>query len=88
MEGFYDRVITLVDKAGFKNLQEFILSLGMNYDTYYTRKSRGALPRADEALAIAKALGTTVEYLITGERPNVADALRYWESLGECLKRL
>ena len=88
MDDFFGRVKKLAKKTGFNNLQEFIISAGVNHDTYYTWKSKGTLPRADEALAIAKALGTTVEYLITGEKPNVAEALRHWESLGEALKKL
>ncbi|MCX7024591.1 MAG: XRE family transcriptional regulator [Spirochaetes bacterium] len=33
-------------------------------------RSHGVLPRADDAVAIAKALRTTVEYLVTGETGN------------------
>jgi len=47
-------------------LQKFIISVGLNHDSYYSMKKAGNLPRADEALIIAKALGTTVEYLVEG----------------------
>ena len=31
--------------------------------------SRQTMPNADQAVAMAEALGTTVEYLVTGEKP-------------------
>ena len=64
---FYDRVKKAVKPTG-KSLQEVIINAGINYDTYYARKRMGNLPWADEAVKIACALGTTVEYLVTGNR--------------------
>lgn len=63
---FYDRVKELAKSKGFL-LTEFLQSLGINYDSYKSAKRLGYLPRADEALNIAKKLGTSVEYLVTGE---------------------
>ena len=37
--------------------------------------SKNVLPRADEAVKIAKALNTTVEYLVTGEQTDKAKEL-------------
>ena len=65
---FYARVKQIAKGKG-TSLQDFIISLGLNQDSYYTRKRAGNLPRADEALLIAQALGTTVEYLVTGAEP-------------------
>jgi len=48
-------------------LQEFIISVGINHASYYSLQRAGNLPRADEALVIAQALGTTVEYLLMGK---------------------
>ena len=38
-------------------------------DTYV--RSKSSMPPADTAVKIAKALGVTVEYLVTGEDPSV-----------------
>ena len=63
---FYSRVKNEVKKTK-TSLQELVIGLGINHDTYYAQKRAGNLPRADEALKIAKALGVSVEYLVTGE---------------------
>jgi hypothetical protein len=84
---FYDRVKRLANKNSHRSLQEFILGLGINHDSYYTQKRAGKLPRADEALAIAQALGTTVEFLIMGITPKaLTDADIINELLDECLE--
>lgn len=67
---FFDRVKELVKENTTLTLRAFIESLELNYETYYSGKRRENLPRADEALKIAQALNTTVEYLITGNVPN------------------
>ena len=66
---FYARVKQLAKKTQNKSLQEFIYSVGLNHASYYSLQRDGNLPRADEALAIANALGTTVEYLLIGTEP-------------------
>jgi transcriptional regulator with XRE-family HTH domain len=66
---FYQRVKQLAKKSKNLSLQEFIYSVGMNHASYYSLQRDGNLPRADEALAIAQALGTTVEYLLMGGEP-------------------
>ena len=63
---FYARVKQLAKKSKNLSLQEFIYSVGLNHASYYSLQRDGNLPRADEALAIAQALGTTVEYLLAG----------------------
>jgi transcriptional regulator with XRE-family HTH domain len=60
------RVKQLAKKTKKLSLQEFIYSIGLNHASYYSLQRDGNLPRADEALIIAKALGTTVEYLLMG----------------------
>ncbi len=62
---FYSRVKQLAKKRNI-SLQNLILSLDINLDSYNSMRKSGNLPRADEALKIAQELGTTVEYLITG----------------------
>lgn len=68
MENFYERVKTLAKKQNLA-LNGFLESLGISYETYKGQKRHNNLPRADEAVKIAKNLGTTVEYLVTGETP-------------------
>lgn len=63
---FYERTKELVKKNNY-SLIPFLQSLGINYETYKSCKRANNLPRADEAVAIAKALNTTVEYLVTGK---------------------
>ena len=63
---FYDNVKKIVKKNNL-TLRAFIESLGINYDSYNSCKKYSNLPRADEAVKIAKALGTSVEFLVTGE---------------------
>lgn len=68
---FYENVKKL---AKLQNLQiiPFLESLGINYSTYKGYKQCNNLPRADEAVKIAKALNTSVEFLVTGEENNSA----------------
>jgi hypothetical protein len=65
---FYDRVRQLAKEYRGQTVQEFIMSLGISLDSYYTMKKSGNLPRADEAVKIARSLDVTVEYLVTGDR--------------------
>ena len=65
---FFDRVKLLVKQDTDLTLRNFIESRGINYETYCSGKRRNKLPRADEALRIAEALDTTIEYLITGQQ--------------------
>jgi len=71
---FYDNVKMLVKKNTHLTLESFIQSLGLNYGTYHTQRKAGNIPRADEALKIAKALNTSVEFLVTGKEPENSKA--------------
>jgi len=66
---FFDRVKELVKKNTHLTLESFIQSLGLNYGTYHTQRKAGNILRADEALKIAQALNTSVEFLVTGNEP-------------------
>lgn len=68
---FYENVKQLV-KTNNLTLRSFIESLGINYDSYNSCKKYNNLPRADEAVKIAQALNTTVEYLVTGNKPDLS----------------
>lgn len=66
---FYDRVKDRVKTYTPMTLEAFIQSVGINYGTYHTQRKAGNLLRADEALKIAQALHTSVEYLVSGVEP-------------------
>lgn len=84
---FYENVKKLV-KINNLTLRTFIESLGINYDTYNGQKRLNNLPRADEAVKIAKALNTSVEYLVTGEEPAIDKKKIIAEYLTEQLSEL
>jgi len=65
---FYSRVKQLTKKKGV-SLQDFIISLGINHASYYSLQRAGNLPRTDESVKIAQALGVSVEYLVLGNNP-------------------
>jgi hypothetical protein len=88
---FYDNVKNLVKTKTALTLESFIQSLGINYGTYHTQRKAGNLPRADEAIKIAAALGTSVEYLVTGQepgKPDTAPVIQKLESALDDLKKL
>lgn len=66
---FYERVKNLVKDNTELTLRAFIESLGINYDSYNGQKRYNNLPRADEAVKIAEALNTSVEFLVSGNAP-------------------
>jgi transcriptional regulator with XRE-family HTH domain len=66
---FYARVKQLAREKNHLSLQEFIISIGLNHDSYYSLKRSGNLPRTDESVKIAQALGVSVEYLVLGKNP-------------------
>lgn len=64
---FYERVKG-ISKERNVTVRSLIESCGINYDSYNSCRRYGNLPRADEAVLIAKALGTSAEYLVTGQK--------------------
>lgn len=66
---FYERVKVLAKKK--KITIEAVANIaGLSIDSYNSYKRHDNLPRADEAVKIAEALGTSVEYLVTGKDSN------------------
>ena len=63
---FYQRVKDTC-RAQNKKLGDLLREVEINADTYKSVRRYGNLSRADEALRIAKVLGTTVENLIEGQ---------------------
>ena len=64
---FYERVKGLSKEKNI-TVRSLVESCGINYDSYNSYRRYGNLPRADEAVLIAKALGTSVEYLVVGQK--------------------
>lgn len=64
---FYERVKGISKERNI-TVRSLIESCGINYDSYNSYRRYGNLPRADESVLIAKALGTSVEYLVTGQK--------------------
>jgi transcriptional regulator with XRE-family HTH domain len=71
---FYERVKSLA-KTRNKTIEFVAGEAGLSLASYNAYRRRENLPRADEALMIARALGTTVEYLVTGDiqEPSISD---------------
>jgi hypothetical protein len=88
---FYDRVQILVKEKVDKPLKAFIESLGINYNYYNADRQLDKLPKANESVKIAQALGVTVEYLVTGvkpDKPDITPVIRKLESALEEMRRL
>jgi transcriptional regulator with XRE-family HTH domain len=81
MDIFYEKVKKLVKERTKLTLRDFIESLGINYETYNSTRRYHNLPRADESVKIAQALGVSVEYLVTGTEPGNAAPVEKIQSL-------
>lgn len=77
---FWKRVITLLEQ---QQLSQSDLSrhTGISTGSISSAITRGNIPRSDTGLKIAKALHTTLEYLLTGEQttedPELEEAIGY-----------
>ena len=71
MLGFYERIDKILKekKRSQKDLSEHLQI--SSAQVFANWKQRDFIPSADIAVKIAQYLGTTVEYLITGEEKNV-----------------
>jgi hypothetical protein len=78
---YFDRVKMLVKEKTSLTLRAFIESMGINYETYNSGKRLKNLPRADESVRIAQALGVSVEYLVTGDNPDNSSSVEKIQSL-------
>lgn len=64
---FFDRVRKLC-KVRNTTIEAVANSAGLTRGAYNSYRSKGHLPRANEAVLMAQELGTTVEYLVTGNQ--------------------
>ena len=71
---FYGRVKSLV-KTNKTTIEYIVCKAGLSLASYNAYRRNKNLPRADEAVRIAQALGTTVEYLVSGneQKPPTAE---------------
>jgi hypothetical protein len=91
---YFDRVQTLITKKGLRDktnmsLKVFLESLGIDYSKFFDdRKHKTVI--LEDSVEIAKALGVTVEYLITGEldKTDTTVIIQKLESALEDLKKL
>jgi len=68
-----DRILT---SKGFATLKELSLSIGVEYNTFKTWRSRNTIPKTLDMLRIAQALKTPIESLLIGfEHNRVPDEL-------------
>jgi hypothetical protein len=62
-----------------------------NYNDYNANRQLDKLPRANESVKIAQSLGVTVEYLVTGvkpDKPDIAPVIQKLESALEEIRKL
>jgi transcriptional regulator with XRE-family HTH domain len=64
--GFWDRV-TVLRVVGGVSGRELSAMIATSTSYLSAGQSKGAVPSAERALAIAKVFGTSVEYLVAGE---------------------
>ena len=66
---FWKRLNALIKER--KVTQEWVANqLGIKYPTFKNWSARHIIPDAIQSVAIAKALNTSVEYLVTGKEPD------------------
>ena len=65
-EIFFKRVKVLIKQETGERIRDFLESRGVKSETYYSCMRRGALPRCGDVVRIARALGVSVEFLVTG----------------------
>ena len=74
--GFNQRLRELIEESG-KTHKEIAAETGIskNIIDSYTSKNGSSHPSAENAIRLAKVLGTTAEYLMTGNNPSPFTAL-------------
>lgn len=64
---FFDRVKDLIKTNSTLTLREFLASLDINAESYYSLRKLNNFPRCNDAQKIADGLGVSLDYLVTGE---------------------
>lgn len=68
---FYERVKSLC-KERKTTIEAVVNAAGLTINSYNSYRRHNNLPRLDEGVIIARALGVSVEYLVTGKETNPA----------------
>lgn len=85
---FWERVEYLLEQKDITK-KELAMTLGFNSSNISKGKREGSYPSAETAVAIARFLGTTVEYLVTGttaktpknDEQSLTDLYRYSKTI-------
>ena len=78
-QDFWKRVKILIKQNNTK--QEWLAeNSGIKYQTLRSMISKNTFPKADDAVRIAKSLGTTVDYLVDGDECTSRDMNRFYAS--------
>lgn len=64
-ENFWNRFDAILSERGI-NLRVFSLVSGVPYDTMVTQRTRRSVPKLGQLIDMAKALDSTMEYMIMG----------------------
>jgi len=83
---FWKRVNGMI-KAKATKQEAVAAECGISYQTFRGWVSRKTFPGADDAFRIAQALGTTVEYLVSGKRPEEFTAEEAWNQIRTIVKK-
>ena len=80
-DSFWERVNTLIKSKKTKQ-QDVAEACGLSYQTFRGWITRSTYPDALQTVKIAKCLGTSVEYLVTGMQPELSkqDVLNYLQN--------
>ena len=92
MSDFVNRIDSLLDKKGIKRSDLYNSIESINSHSFYDWTRRNSIPSADIACKIADFLGTTVEYLVTGQdnapKADTSRLLELLESATEEARRI
>lgn len=66
-DDFFDRIKNLIKSNSNLTIREYLASIGLNPETYYSLRTLKNFPRCDDAQKIADGLGVSLDYLVTGE---------------------
>ncbi len=83
----YERYCELRDKKGYKDSDISRLA-DITKSTFTDWKNGKSKPNAEKLIKIAKCLDTTVEYIVTGEKPEIPNIETEYFELMELYEKL
>ena len=87
MSDFVKRIDSLLQEKGLKR-PALLKAVDVNPTAMTDWQRRGTVPSADTAVRIAKFLGTTVEYLVTGQEAGLPADIALFYSLNHSHKAM